>query len=252
MDDDAVSLELLCLLLARGGYEVSAADSGDAALLYLRGDNKAQPDVVLADLQMPGVAGGALFRQLRAACGAATVLLAMSGGAIEESLRPQVNGFLLKPFTIKSLAAAIEGEIVEHAEAGVLETRIDVSSDPSVLNESIYTKLASSMAAPKLAQLYALCLTDAKMRIAAMRSAASDDDDRMYRRQAHGIRGGCGMVGAVELHTRAASMEERGLSDANHVASLAEFLSACERLQRILIARTSAEIVTYLPGEDTR
>ena len=44
------------------------------------------------------------------------------------------------------------------------------------------------------------------------------------------------MVGALELQTLATSMEKRGLSD-DHVASLKEFLLACERLRRMLVAR---------------
>jgi len=43
------------------------------------------------------------------------------------------------------------------------------------------------------------------------------------------------MVGAIELQSLATSMEERGLCD-DHIASLDEFMLACERLRRILVA----------------
>jgi HPt (histidine-containing phosphotransfer) domain-containing protein len=83
-----------------------------------------------------------------------------------------------------------------------------------------------------------------------MRQAASDNDDAAYKREAHAIKGGCGMVGALELQTLATSMEERGLSD-DHVASLKEFIGACERLRGMLIAR---EIIhdraSQVSGED--
>ncbi len=69
-----------------------------------------------------------------------------------------------------------------------------------------------------------------------MRQAASDGDDAAYKREAHAIKGGCGMVGALELQTLATSMEKDGLSD-DHVASLKEFIVACERLRDMLIAR---------------
>src|SRR5258708_32698188 len=88
----------------------------------------------------------------------------------------------------------------------------------------------------QLEQLYALSLTDAEARLAAMQRAASSGDDAAYKREAHAIKGGCGMVGALELQTLATSMEERGLSD-DHVASLKEFLVAWEPLRGILIAR---------------
>ena len=80
--------------------------------------------------------------------------------------------------------------------------------DTAVLDEAIYRKLAGSMRHTQLEQLYALCLTDAEARIDRMRQAASKGDDAAYRREAHAIKGGCGMVGAIELQTLATSMEE--------------------------------------------
>jgi HPt (histidine-containing phosphotransfer) domain-containing protein len=104
-----------------------------------------------------------------------------------------------------------------------------------VLDESVYRKLTRSMRAAQLEQLYALCLTDAEARLTKMRQAASNNDDAAYRREAHAIKGSCGMVGATELQTLATSMESLGLSD-DHVASLKEFMVACERLRRMLVA----------------
>jgi HPt (histidine-containing phosphotransfer) domain-containing protein len=69
-----------------------------------------------------------------------------------------------------------------------------------------------------------------------MRQAAANGDDATYKREAHTVKGGCGMVGALEMQTLATSMEKRGLSD-DHVASLQQFAVACERLRGMLIAR---------------
>src|SRR6202012_889314 len=101
-----------------------------------------------------------------------------------------------------------------------------------VLNEAVYEKLARSMRPERLEQLYALCLEDAEKRVMEMRRAATDGDDAGYRREAHAIKGGCGMVGADELQKLATSMETRGLDDTNYVASLDEFTLACNRLRR--------------------
>jgi hypothetical protein len=60
------------------------------------------------------------------------------------------------------------------------------------------------------------------------------------------------MVGAAELQSLATSMEERGLTDANHVASLDEFMMACERLRRILVAHAGEEKGPGTQGEDAR
>ncbi|HEU5340318.1 response regulator [Edaphobacter sp.] len=229
VDDDEVSREVLSVLLESAGYAVESADSGEAALTRLRNVDHALPAVLLVDMQMPGIRGGELARQLRGLCGRATLLLAMSGSQPEDEARRGFDDFLLKPFTMEQLRAAIDGGPAQpaHDEAA------------GALNEAVYRKLAESMNAVQLEKLYAMCLDDAEKRIAEMRRAAARGDDDIYRREAHAIKGGCGMVGATEMQILATSMETKGI-EANHVASLDEFLLASKRLRRILFARRRA------------
>jgi CheY-like chemotaxis protein len=241
VDDDAVSREVIALHLERAGYAVETAESGDAALLRLVGKGL-RPTVVLTDLQMPGTAGGELGRRMRALCGTGTLLLAMSGSEPDGAVRREFDGFLPKPFTMEALATVIAGGSSEIEDRAVV----------SPLDEGVYRKLVGAMRRERLEQLYALCLSDAEARIAGMRRSASEGDDAAYRREAHAIKGGCGMVGATELQRLATCMEERGLGDANHVASLDEFLLACERLRRILVAHASEEKHPEVQGEDAR
>jgi CheY-like chemotaxis protein len=231
VDDDVVSREVIALLLEGEGYEVDKADSGDAALMQLGAGTNSSPGVVLADVQMQGIAGSELARRLRKLCGDGAVLLAMSGSMPEEEVRQAFDGFLMKPFTMAEVGVAIAGCSVD-AEGGGIGGR--------VLNEGVYEKLAGSMRPERLGQLYELCLEDAEKRVMGMRQAATEGDDAAYRRQAHAMKGGCGMVGAEHLQKLATSMETRGLDDTNHVASLDEFTLACERLRRILVARMKA------------
>jgi CheY-like chemotaxis protein/HPt (histidine-containing phosphotransfer) domain-containing protein len=244
VDDDAVSRELIALHLEGAGYSVETAESGDAALLRLGAATGLRPAAVLTDLQMPGISGAELGRRLREHCGAGTLVLAMSGSEPGEVVRREFDGFLLKPFTMEALAAAIAGspEIADGTVGG----------DIPALDEGVYRKLAGAMRRERLEQLYALCLSDAEARITGMRRSASDGDDAAYRKEAHAIKGGCGMVGAAELQNLATSMEERGLTDTNYVASLAEFMLACERLRRILVAHAGEEKGPGSQGEETR
>jgi CheY-like chemotaxis protein/HPt (histidine-containing phosphotransfer) domain-containing protein len=235
VDDDVVSREVICLLLKGEGYEVESVESGDAALLRLETRTGSLPEIVLTDLQMPGVAGIELAGRLRGLCEAATALLAMSGSLPEEKTKKAFDGFLMKPFTMAAFAAAIAGcsAAVAGGEVPEKDAALDV-----VLNEAVYARFAASMRREKMDQLYALCLEDAERRAGRMRQAAGDGDDAMYRREAHAIKGGCGMVGAAELQKLATSMEERGLSDTNYLASLDEFTLAWKRLHRMLVAHT--------------
>lgn len=230
VDDDALSRDVIALLLEHAGFVVDTADSGDEAMQYLDTTPGPPPAVVLADVQMPGISGSSLAHALRDCCGAGTRLLAMSGSSPCEHIVRDFDALLLKPFTMEELTAAIAGNC---HPAAVAENAIH--QDLTILNENIYERLAASMRRERLQQLYALCLDDIKERIARMRQTASNMDDATFRREAHAIHGGAGMVGAVELQTLASVMEENG--KANHLASLDEFIIAWERLRRILMAR---------------
>ena len=242
VDDDALSREVLAFLLEHAGYGVEAVDSGDAALLHLQ-TSRPLPDVILTDMQMPGTTGRELAQRLRTLSGSATRLVAMSASVPEDGSHSEFDGFLQKPFTVEKLAAAIEGNQLNQATKGN-------DSKVTVLDKAIYRKLVASMRPSQLEQFYTLCLADAEARIAKMRLAASTHDDAVYRREAHAIKGSCGMVGAIELQTLATSMEKHGLSDV-HVASLDEFIVACERLRGMLVANEITENrASEVSGED--
>jgi CheY-like chemotaxis protein len=233
IDDDDLTRDIVALLLNGAGYAVETADSGDAALLLLQ-TAPYPPEVVLTDLQMPGTSGTELARRLRPLCAPATTLLAMSASAPsdhapEDQSAREFDGLLLKPFTVERFAAAISGGT----------PRVEKKSDTgtvAVLDENIYRKLAGSMRPPQVQKLYELCLADTETRLETIRRAASEGDDPTYKKEAHAIKGSCGMVGAIELQTLATSMERHGLSD-DHVASLKEFMVACHRLRGMLVAR---------------
>jgi CheY-like chemotaxis protein/HPt (histidine-containing phosphotransfer) domain-containing protein len=283
VDDDAMSRELLCVLLEAEGYAVELADSGEAALGLLRPDEPAF-DLVLADMQMPGTTGAQLAGKLRPACGRSTLLLAMSGSQPPQKTVSRFDGFLLKPFKMAEIAAALAAgrrdaeaggpaqrekwEVVRGpagagastqklvsihapaARAASKDSMTGTAHDPiaaepvtefPVLNEKIYRQLAGSMPPEQLQQLYTMCVNDARARIATMRGLAEAHDGAKFTREAHALKGGCGMLGAAELHGMAAALEKNGLEGAvpgeREVNSLDELAAACDRLERMLGSR---------------
>jgi CheY-like chemotaxis protein len=226
IDDDALSRELLQLLLSHEGYAIEIAESGEAALETIRGQQAM--DAVLADLQMPGVRGAQLARELHSSCGDQSRLIAMSASPPAPGELQGYDAFLLKPFSAEALAAILCGNVAPASNEPIRQ-------NVTVLDQTVYDKLAGAMRPELVAQLYALCITDAKKRVTAMRDAAARGDDAAYRREAHAIKGGTGMVGALELQTIATTMEDLGIT-ANYVATLDEFLIACNRVERMLIA----------------
>ncbi len=229
IDDDMLTREVLTLLAEEDGFDVAAYESGEEALEALARAGCLQPHAILSDMQMDGISGNSLARRLRSACGPGAAILAMSGSEVPPELVESFDGFLLKPFSIDDLRAAIEGKASGPAQA-------PASTQP--LNPDVYNAFRTSMSHEQLAQLYAMSLDDADRRIGLMRQALRDGDDGAYRRAAHAIKGGCGMVGAQELAAIAARMEESGPEAIDNIGAFDEFLAASERLRRILDAQS--------------
>jgi DNA-binding response OmpR family regulator/HPt (histidine-containing phosphotransfer) domain-containing protein len=303
VDDDEMSRELLTVLLDAEGYTVDSADSGEAALSLLRQSNST-PDLILTDMQLPGISGSELARGLRDACGASTLLLAISGSQPTAEALSEFDGFLLKPFRMEEVAAALRTRsLAERAKStppvgakiaakrstknpalGSAGTAARRARKPSVtskhasaaaprlqsasnkemnagrqtgvitqeaddgegalpaLNETIFQQLARTMLSSQLQEMYMLCLTDARQRIAGMRKLAANHDGVRFVREAHAIKGGSGMLGATELHRKAADLESHGLASGaqgglEDVNSLDELSAACDRLERMLGSR---------------
>ncbi len=114
VDDENVITTVLRLALSREGHEVVTASSGADALEKAAAD---RPDLVISDVQMPGMSGFELVRQLNDQMPAIACIL-MSGHAFAtpETSREQLEGLrvaaiLKKPFQIGGLMQAVNGAL---------------------------------------------------------------------------------------------------------------------------------------------
>ena len=112
VDDVPENLELLQLVLARDGHQVTLASGGQAALALL----KAQAfDVVLLDLHMPDIDGFSVTTQWRAWQAqqgqAPTPVIALSASVLlqdrQQAFDVGMNGFAQKPLSVPCLQAEI-------------------------------------------------------------------------------------------------------------------------------------------------
>ena len=235
VDDDALSREVVAVLAADSGFLVDAHESGDSALDALAACQVCRPDVILADLQMPGLCGEPLAQQLRAACGHETILLAMSGSSASYEMIRSFDAFVLKPFSMEEIWKALDRSHPLPIPSTLNSPKTSLPLE--VLNLTTYTSLAEVMPREQLRGLYAMCLDDAVARIETMHQASLDRDLEAWTRAAHSIKGGCGMVGAEELAHIATEMEQTGLPVIGNIAPFDEFLAASNRLRRILDAQ---------------
>lgn len=109
VDDDPRNLRLAVTVLEQSAHEVLSAENGaagiEAALVHA-------PDLVLMDVQMPGMDGIAALRRLRADQRTAALkvvaltALAMKGDA-ERLLAEGFDGYLKKPIRYKEFLASV-------------------------------------------------------------------------------------------------------------------------------------------------
>ncbi len=232
VDDDELSREVLALLAHEAGFTATLFSSGEAALAHLACPHTT-PSALLIDFQLPTLAGDPLALRLRAAVPPATLLIAMSGSPVPPTLRRQFDTFLLKPFTYQAFLATVTDSPTPPEPPPITETPI--------LSEATYQALAQSMSSEQLHNLYNMLLDDADRRILLMRQAILTQDADAYTRAAHAIKGGCGMVGALELAAIAADMEDFG-PPPNHPDTVTnsdpflQFQAAAARLRSMLEA----------------
>jgi DNA-binding NarL/FixJ family response regulator len=116
VDDDAELRALLAELLEHRGYRVREAGRGEHALATARQE---RPDLVLLDVNLPGMSGYDVCRELRAAFGEHLPILFISGERTEPfdrvaGLRLGADDYIVKPFAPDALLARVD-RFVDHA-----------------------------------------------------------------------------------------------------------------------------------------
>jgi len=108
VDDDRDACELIALVLQQAGYAVDAVQDGFQALKLV---TSRRPDLVLTDLQMPGMNGLELIRHIRGVDGGVPVVL--TTGAETRDVCTGANAYgaeacLVKPINLDELLWTIE------------------------------------------------------------------------------------------------------------------------------------------------
>ncbi len=131
VDDDPSMRRAVGSALSGEGWDIVTHESVEAFLQAwpLRGS---APAVVLLDMRLPGMSGLDLSRRLSMA-GDATPIIFISGESapqeIIDALKSGAHEFLLKPFRLEALLAAVEGAFSRQRAAGVRATRLALLKD---------------------------------------------------------------------------------------------------------------------------
>ncbi|MCL2877805.1 MAG: response regulator [Acidobacteria bacterium] len=116
-DDNAAMRKMVTLAYTGENAVVEAVSSGDAAIGTL---HKFRPDVVLADVSMPGYSGYEVCELIRRDSQFAAIPVILLNGAfdpldVEEAARVEASGLLTKPFDPSEMIGLVEKLLLDPA-----------------------------------------------------------------------------------------------------------------------------------------
>lgn len=110
VDDEKDLAELVSFNLRKGGYETSVVHDGRQALHTI---SKAQPDLIVLDVMMPGLSGIDVLTRMRGDAATAklpVILLTAKSEEVDQvvGLTVGADDYVTKPFSMKVLLARVE------------------------------------------------------------------------------------------------------------------------------------------------
>lgn len=109
VDDELIMRDLLTDFFEMMDYEVTSAKDGSVAWEMLSGEEEANFDIVISDINMPKMGGIELFKNIREKYPEMPIIL-MTGYGIDKVRQDveKAEGFLAKPFELDELLELVE------------------------------------------------------------------------------------------------------------------------------------------------
>jgi two-component system cell cycle response regulator DivK len=109
VEDNPLNLKLVRDVLVHAGFDVVEARSGEDGIARAR---EYQPDIILMDLQLPGIDGTEAMRTIKGSpIGSSIPIVALTAFAMSEdrerALRNGFDGYLIKPISVRDLARQV-------------------------------------------------------------------------------------------------------------------------------------------------
>jgi two-component system KDP operon response regulator KdpE len=139
VDDEPQIRRVMKTALASNGYEAYEARTGEEALDSLRAHN---PDLILLDMNMPGMGGMAACREIRAVCEVPIIVLSVRDGEQDKiaALDAGADDYMTKPFSVNELLARIRANLRRFGGP------TSASEEPVVVSENFSVDIAARQA----------------------------------------------------------------------------------------------------------
>ena len=114
VDDEPQIRRVLRSTLSGQGYVIREAKSGEEAVDAV---SQERPDLILLDVNMPGIGGIAAAREIRGMCDAPIIMLTVRNAERDKvlALDAGADDYVVKPFGIEELLARIRAALRRHA-----------------------------------------------------------------------------------------------------------------------------------------
>jgi two-component system KDP operon response regulator KdpE len=139
VDDEPQIRRVMKTALASNGYEAYEARSGEEALESLRANN---PDLILLDMNMPGIGGMATCREIRSVCEVPIIILSVRDSEQDKiaALDAGADDYMTKPFSVNELLARIRANLRRFAGPTA------AAEEPIVVSENFSVDIAARQA----------------------------------------------------------------------------------------------------------
>jgi two-component system, OmpR family, KDP operon response regulator KdpE len=142
VDDEAQIRRVLRTTLAASGYVITEAKTGEEALELIR---KEAPDLILLDMNMPGIGGIETCREIRRSFDAPIIMLTVRNAERDKvaALDAGADDYVVKPFGIEELLARIRSALRRYSPSDALpsfaseELTIDFEKRQVTVRDSI-------------------------------------------------------------------------------------------------------------------
>jgi PAS domain S-box-containing protein len=200
VEDLEINQKLACAVLEAAGHEVDVLGDGADAIMAVQANAY---DVVLMDVQMPGMDGITATQHIRALEHAArsVPIVAMTANVLPAQIAAftaaGMDGHIGKPFKRADLLAAID----RAARPGDSPT----GTEAPPLDREAYERIRETLGAQQMGEMLAMLSDLLTRRFAEERLVA--DDPQGLAGEAHGVVSAAGMLGFMALSRRCAELE---------------------------------------------